>query len=105
MLTLVWLTAPPSTAFVLVYAFTTRWWRNGFLGYALLFSSLGLAMLVDAALAVRLLGEYQLRQEILMLIFTFICLGAWAKIIALGVEKYHGRMDKRSVNDNSHRSG
>jgi hypothetical protein len=91
LLTLAWLTAPPTTAFVFVYGLTTRWYRNGFLGYALMISSLGLAMLMDASLAYRLLGEYQLRPVILFIIFSFICAGAWLKFIALIVEKIHGR--------------
>jgi hypothetical protein len=90
LLSLAWLTAPPTTGFVLVYGLTTRWYRNGFLGYALMFSSVGLAALMDASLAYRLLGEYQLRPIVLFIIFTFICVGAWLKFIALLVEKWHG---------------
>jgi hypothetical protein len=90
-LALIWGTAPASTAFVVVYGLTTRWWRNGFLGYALMFSSVGLASLVDAALAVRVLGDYQLRPLVLFVIFLFIFLGANFKFTALMVEKWHGR--------------
>jgi hypothetical protein len=101
LLGLAWLTAPPTTAFVLVYGLTTRWYRNGFLGYALMFSSLGLAMLMDAALLYRMLGEYQLRPVVLFVIFTFICIGAWLKFIALLVEKWHGR-EQGSNDDHSY---
>jgi hypothetical protein len=91
LLTLAWLTAPPTTAFVFVYGLTTRWYRNGFLGWALMFSSFGLALLMDASLAYRVLGEYQLRPLVIFIIFSFICAGAWLKFIALIVEKVHGR--------------
>lgn len=90
---LIWGTVPPTTLFVIIYGFTTRWWRNGFLGYALMFSSVGLTALVATSLLLRVLGtDYEFRPYLLFWIFTFIFSGAWFKLIALLIEKRNGRL-------------
>jgi hypothetical protein len=57
-----------------------------------MFSSFGLALLVNASLVYRVLGEYQLRPSVLITIFLFICCGAWLKVIALFIEKANGHI-------------
>lgn len=94
---LVAIAAPAQTAFILVYGFGSPWWRT-LVGRALFTKALGLAMLVDIALAYQWLGDdYLLRDVVRVTVFGLIALGAWLQLVALLREKRRGRrLDQHS---------
>lgn len=94
---LVALAAPPLTVFPFAYAVLSRglWWRS-IAGWALMFSTTGLALLVDISLAYQLFGDdYPFRDEVRLSVYSIILAGAWLKLIALFYESWRGRRDQR----------
>ena len=86
-------TAPAITLFTVLYGLTTKWWQQ-WIGRALFLSSMGLALLVDISLLYRVLGDdYALRDVVRLTVYSIIFLGAWFKLIALGVTRYQDRRD------------
>jgi hypothetical protein len=82
------LIAPPITLFALGYTFFSPWYRS-MPGWALWQSSTGLALLVDISLAYQWLGDdYFLRDVVRLSVYTWICVGAWLKLIAFAREKW-----------------
>lgn len=87
------LSAPPLTLFPFIYAWVARgiWWRYP-AGRALMVSTTSLAALVDIFLAYQVWGdEYPFRDEVRLLVFGGIFLGAWLKFGALIYESRKGR--------------
>ena len=90
--------APAITLFALGYTFFSPWWRS-LPGWALWWSSTGLALLVDISLVYQWLGDdYYLRDVVRLSVYSWIALGAYLKLIAFGREKYrkwrHGSPDR-----------
>lgn len=89
--------APPATLFPFVYAWVARgvWWHNP-TGRALMASSVGLALLIDIALAYKAFGDdYALRDAVRIAVYALIALGAWLKFGALLYEWANSRRDDR----------
>lgn len=89
--------APAITLFSILYTLTSPWYRS-MAGWALWWSSSGLALLVDISLVYQWLGDnYALRDVVRLSVFTWILIGAWLKLIALLREKWrarHGKVDR-----------
>jgi hypothetical protein len=72
----------PATLFPLVYLFSP-WWRT-VPGQAIMTLSVGLALMVDSALARELLGaDYPGRSVVRVLVFVFVVVGLWYLLVAL----------------------
>lgn len=75
------------TLFVLLYAFSVRWWEF-WIGRALMVSSTGTAGLIDLALLNRVIGrEYALAEPLLLSVLVFMSMGGVLKLVALLVDK------------------
>lgn len=74
---LLYAAAPAATLFPLLYT-ATRWWKRT-TGWAIWLSKVGLAILVDSALLLHVVGleNYQYRSQVLMIGFVFITAGTW----------------------------
>lgn len=74
---LVLLAAPPATAFPIAYGFTAKWWKSS-VGWGLLMSSSGLALLIDISLLYNWLGDdYYLRDVVRLSVYSAIVAGCW----------------------------
>lgn len=95
-LILVIATTVPLTLFPIVFAGGARktWWRTP-AGRALMVSTTSLAAVLYVTLARQVFGDYPYRQEILMGVFSGVCLGAWLKLGALVYELCRGRRSRR----------
>ena len=83
--------APAATLFPILYGFTTPWWTS-LVGRALMFTSTGLALLVDISLVYQWLGDdYFLRDVVRLTVYSVILTGVWMQLAALLVEKYRAR--------------
>lgn len=75
--------APAVTLFPLLYGLTSPW-RRHLLGWGLLMSSSGLALLVDISLAYQWLGDdYFLRDVVRLSVYVLIVVGAWLMLLSL----------------------
>lgn len=86
--------APAATAVPVLYAWRARrnWFRT-VLGWALMTSSTGLALLVDISLLYQWLGDnYALRDVVRLSVYSLIVAGAW---LTLGAMAYEWRVSKR----------
>ena len=87
--------APAITSFAVLYSLTSPWYRS-MAGWALWWSSTGLALLVDISLIYHWLGEnYALRDVVRISVYLWICVGAYLKLGALLREKWRARHGKR----------
>lgn len=90
---LIAVTAPAQTAFILLYGLGSPWWRT-LIGRALFTKALGLAALVDLALAYWIFGDdYAARDVVRVCVFGLILVGAWLQLLALLKEKWHARQE------------
>lgn len=88
---LVALAAPAATAFPIIYALTSPWWRS-LLGWALMHAAVGLALLIDISLLYAWLGDdYAARDAVRLSVYALIVVGAWLQCAALLVEKFRRR--------------
>ena len=89
--TLVLIAAPAATAVPLLYGWVARrnWFRT-VLGWALMTSSTGLALLIDISLLYNWLGdEYRFRDVVRLSVYGLIAAGAWLTLGALFYEWRH----------------
>jgi hypothetical protein len=81
---LVYIAAPAATLFPIAYAIAAPWWST-WTGRAVLVSKVGLALLVDAALAFHLHGdtEYPYHSQLILVAFALIVVGTYMYFAAL----------------------
>lgn len=87
--------APPLTLFPFYFAWASRGaWRRNFAGFALMWSTTSLALLVDIVLLYQVFGDdYPFRDLVRNSVYIGIALGAWLKFSAL---VYYSRKDRKS---------
>lgn len=74
--------AIPATAFPAFYAFRP-WWRS-LVGWALMFQSVGMMLLVDISLAYQVFGnEYPGRDVVRLGVYVLLVTGLWVLFVAL----------------------
>lgn len=79
--------APPATGFVLLYAFTVRWWTF-WIGRALFISTTGMTALIDLSLLFNWLGnDYPGRDIVRNTVFFYVALGAALKFASILIDK------------------
>lgn len=91
--TLVLIAAPAATAVPLLYGWVARrrWFRT-VLGWALMTSSTGLALLVDISLLYNWLGDdYAARDVVRLSVYALIATGAWLTLAAMTYEWLRSR--------------
>lgn len=87
--------APAVTLFPIVYGLTSPW-RRHLLGWGLLMSSTGLALLIDISLAYQWLGDdYALRDAVRLTVYALIVVGAWIMLAALVLVKVRAFREHR----------
>jgi hypothetical protein len=83
--------APAVTLFPIFYALTSPW-RRSLTGWALMTSSVALALLVDISLLYQWLGDdYYLRDVVRLSVYALIAAGAWLQLLAFVRAKFRAR--------------
>lgn len=86
-----------ATFFVFAYPILSDGWSRRWIGWALLISSIALALLLDLAVASRMFGEDYLARPYLRVSVTFlVALGATLKVVALLSAKVQAAMSRRA---------
>lgn len=83
------------TLFVLLYA-TFPWWAN-FLGRALFFKAIAFALLVDVAVAGRVL-DWRYEDATFVILYGVLATGIWVQCLAFFRVRLEGRHDSVSGN-------
>lgn len=87
--------APAATVFPFWYGLVAPWYRS-WIGFALMTSTTGLALLVDISLAYQWLGDdYALRDSVRLTVYSIVCAGSWLTLIAFARSRWLLRHPKR----------
>ena len=93
LLLIILVAAIPANGFPLLYGIGAPWWRSD-IGRALFLKSSGLAAFVDLSLLFLWLGEYPGRNELRVVVYTFVTVGLWYQFSVLVRTQYRGRTRK-----------